>query len=56
MKSILSPAGREIHRKGIKPDYVVEIPATVLETGKANMATLKDPQYTQAIAVLKLGK
>ena len=39
--------------KGIKPDYVVEIPEKVLETWtQADIATPKDLQYTQAIAVL----
>lgn len=39
--------------KGIKPDYVVEIPEKVLETWtSANIATPKDLQYTQAKAVL----
>lgn len=51
--SLLTPAGRVIDRKGIKPDYVVEIPQKVLATWTpANIATPKDPQYTQALAVL----
>lgn len=51
--SLVTPTGSEIDRKGIKPDYVVEIPSTVLKTWTlANIATAKDPQYTQAITVL----
>jgi carboxyl-terminal processing protease len=51
--SLATPKGREIDRKGIKPDYVVEIPETMLKTWTpTNIATPKDPQYTQALAVL----
>ena len=51
--SLVTPTGREIDRKGIKPDYVVKIPETVLKTWTpTNIATPKDPQYTQALTVL----
>jgi carboxyl-terminal processing protease len=51
--SLLTPAGRNIDREGIKPDYVVEVPANSLSTGKAkNTATLQDAQYVKAIAIL----
>lgn len=51
--NLLTPAGRDISRFGIKPDYVVEIPQAVLEKWRpANIATQKDTQYTQALAVL----
>ena len=51
--NLLTPAGRDISRFGIKPDYVVEIPQAVLEKWTpANIATQKDSQYIQALAVL----
>lgn len=51
--SLLTPQGSEIYRKGIKPDYVVEIPQAVLDKWTpANLFTNKDTQYKQAIAVL----
>lgn len=51
--NLLTPGGRDISRFGIKPDYVVEIPQAVLEKWTpGNIATQKDTQYTQALAVL----
>ncbi len=51
--TLLTPAGRYIDREGIKPDYVVEVPATSLSTRKPkNTATLQDAQYVKAIAIL----
>ncbi|MBD2770868.1 S41 family peptidase [Iningainema tapete] len=51
--SLLTPQGSEIYRKGIKPDYVVEIPQAVLDKSTpANILTQKDTQYNQAITVL----
>jgi len=48
-----TPAGKDIHKKGIKPDFFVEIPEKVLKTLKAeDLATAKDPQYNQATSVL----
>jgi carboxyl-terminal processing protease len=48
-----TPAGRDIHHKGIKPDYVVEIPREVLKTLTAkDVATAKDPQYAKGVQVL----
>ncbi len=51
--SLVTPKRYEIHRKGIEPDYVVEIPATVRQNWtSANMTAMKDSQYAQALAVL----
>jgi carboxyl-terminal processing protease len=48
-----TPAGRDIHKKGITPDYPVEIPEKLLKTLTAkDIATPKDPQYAEGIAVL----
>ncbi|WP_218080276.1 S41 family peptidase [Anthocerotibacter panamensis] len=48
-----TPSGKDIHKKGIKPDYFVDIPDKVLKTfAPGDFASAKDPQYTQATAVL----
>lgn len=48
-----TPAGKDIHKKGIQPDYVVEIPAKLLKTLQPeDVATPKDPQYQRAAQVL----
>ncbi len=48
-----TPLGRNIHKKGIKPDVVVELSDKVLETfTPADLATAKDPQYAQATKLL----
>ncbi|WP_218080494.1 S41 family peptidase [Anthocerotibacter panamensis] len=48
-----TPAGKDIHKKGIKPDYFVDIPKKVLQTlTPADLATTKDPQYVKAASVL----
>ncbi|GAA6622947.1 hypothetical protein NUACC26_087720 [Scytonema sp. NUACC26] len=51
--SLVTPKGYQIHRKGIEPDYVVEIPSTERQNWKpANMTVMKDSQYVRALAVL----
>ncbi|WP_287127543.1 S41 family peptidase [Candidatus Cyanaurora vandensis] len=48
-----TPSGKDIHKKGIKPDYTVTIPEKILKTLKPeDIATPKDPQYKQATKVL----
>ncbi|ARV58875.1 hypothetical protein BZZ01_17565 [Nostocales cyanobacterium HT-58-2] len=50
---IVTPLGRDIERQGIKPDYVVEMPAVTLGNQKQSIiATSKDSQYTKAISIL----
>lgn len=51
--SLLTPNGRDIDTSGIQPDYVVEIPQSVLANWKpSDTATSKDNQFNQALAVL----
>jgi carboxyl-terminal processing protease len=45
-----TPAGRQVHRVGIKPDLTVEIPGHFL--GPSEVATQKDLQYERAVETL----
>jgi carboxyl-terminal processing protease len=48
-----TPIGRDIHHKGIKPDFEVELPEEVLKTlTPADIASSKDPQFSKAAEVL----
>ncbi len=45
-----TPAGREVHRKGIEPDLLVEAPGQLLTPPE--VATSKDLQYEKAVETL----
>jgi carboxyl-terminal processing protease len=45
-----TPAGREVHRKGIEPDLPVETPGQLLTPSE--VATSKDLQYEKAVETL----
>ncbi|MBC7880922.1 MAG: PDZ domain-containing protein [Anaerolineae bacterium] len=48
-----TPSGRDINKKGIEPDYKVEISKEVLKNFKPEqVATMDDPQYARAFKVL----
>jgi len=53
----LTPNGTDITKKGIEPDYIVEIPtseaAEITESEEKNTDANKDPQLKKAIEVLK---
>jgi carboxyl-terminal processing protease len=49
----LTPAGRDINKKGITPDIKAEIPPKVLKTLKVEqVGTAADPQYRRALEAL----
>ncbi len=53
----LTPAGHDIHHKGIMPDVEVKLTDTqrqALSRDRTKIATIDDPQYAQALATLKL--
>lgn len=53
MAEYLTPSGEKIHGVGITPDFVVELPADVTETGPKNIA--KDVQLKKAVEeIMKL--
>jgi carboxyl-terminal processing protease len=48
-----TPSGRDINKKGIEPDYKVEVSKEVLKNFKPEqIATMDDPQYARAFKVL----
>lgn len=49
-----TPSGRDINKKGIEPDYPVEIPRELAKKLQPEqLATAADPQYARAIEVLE---
>lgn len=51
----LTPAGRDINKLGIEPDYVVELTEEqqeALTEDRDKIGTMEDPQYAKAIEVL----
>jgi len=52
----LTPDGRDINEEGIKPDVVSEMSEAQqkeLQRDRGKIGTLDDPQFTQALSVLK---
>jgi carboxyl-terminal processing protease len=51
----LTPAGRDINKEGIAPDFVVELDEKVqeeLQADRTKIGTMQDPQYAKAINIL----
>ena len=52
----LTPDGRDINKEGIKPDVVSEMSEAQqkeLQRDRAKIGTLDDPQFTEALSILK---